>query len=144
MSFDTHYQIVPLDQQTGGPKVFTFGFTSAVAVRGPQKLINRWLKCLMTPKGSDPSNLEYGTGFGNLYGSNITSTQDLIDAVALFVEDCNAQMRAMDQRNFPPDDERLKSATLSRVLEVPGGFEVTVEIRNVAGERVVASLPRVA
>lgn len=143
-TYDIHFQLIPPDEQGGG-KLFTFGFVSAVGVRGPQKLINRWLKCLMTPKGTDPYDLNYGTGFPNLIGSNISAIQDAIDALALFVEDCNSQVFAMDRRAFPPDNERLLSATLAKTIALgEDGFAAYVNLRNVAGETLPVMLPTIA
>lgn len=139
--FDIHFQLVTPEQQTGG-KLFTFGFKSAVGVRGPQKLINRWLKCLLTPKGSDLSDKNYGTGFYGFMGSNITSHQDVVDALTLFIEDCNTQIRAMDRKRTAPEDERLLSATLIQATPAADdAYEVYVLIRNAAGQAVPVQLP---
>ncbi len=145
-TFDVHFQLIgdPLEQQGSG-KYFTFGFTTAVGVRGPQKLINRWIKCLLTPQGTDPYEPAYGTGFSNLLGSNITRDNDVQDAVAIFIEECNEQIRNMDRKNFPPDDERLKSASIFRIVERSrDGFDVYVHIRNMAGQVLTLQLPAVA
>lgn len=140
-TYDIHFQLVPAEEQTGG-RYFTFGFESAVGVRGPQKLINRWLKCLLTPKGSDPSDKAYGTGFYGLLGSNITTQQDVVDALTLFIEDCNTQMRAMDRQRLAADDERLQSATLTRVVQIDeSGYEAYVLIRNTANQSLTVQLP---
>jgi hypothetical protein len=143
-TYDIHFQLVPPGEQDGG-KLYTFGYVSAVGVKGPQKLINRWLKCFTTPKGSDPFDPESGTGFSNLIGSNISNDQDFVDAMALCIEDCNAQMLAMDRRNFPPDNERLLSATLAKTTALgDDGFAAYVNIRNVAGETYAVLLPTIA
>lgn len=139
-TYDIHYQILPADQQVS-ERVFGFGFVSAVGVRGPQKLINRWLKCLMTPQGSDPFSLTYGTGFPNLIGSNISSVNDLIDLVSIYVQSCSDQIRAFERQTFPPPDERLQSATILRVNDLGDGFEVWVGITNAAGLQTPVVLP---
>lgn len=142
-TYDIHFQLVPAEEQIGG-KLFTFGFKSAVGVRGPQKLINRWVKTLLTPKGGDPYDPNAGTGFMGLLGSNIASYQDVVDALTLFIEDCNEQVRASDRRNLVPDDERLQSATLGQVLENgDDGFVVYIHLRNAAGLVVAVPLPTI-
>jgi hypothetical protein len=139
--YDIHFQLVPTSEQAGG-KLFTFGFKAAVGVRGPQKLINRWIKTFLTPKGSDPFDLTNGTGFSGLFSSNRLSRQDMIDALTLFIEDCNDQIRAGDRRNLVPDDERLQSATLSNLEELgEDGYVVYINLRNVAGLTVAVPLP---
>jgi hypothetical protein len=139
--YDIHFQLISDSAQVSG-KLFSFGFKSAVGVRGPQKLINRWIKTLITPKGSDPFDRNVGTGFYGLLGSNITSRQDVIDAVSLFIEDCNNQIRASDRRNQSSDSERLQTATLASLIENDeDGFEIYVNIRNAAGITVTIPLP---
>lgn len=142
-TYDIHYQMVPeAEQLYSGGKVFTFGFTSAIGVKGPQKLVNRWLKCLMTPKGTDPLTKTYGTGYADLIGSNLSRYQDFVDAVTLHISDCNDQITAFDQAQFPPDDERLESASLTSVVpRGADGYDVYVTIKNVAGTLITAQVP---
>lgn len=142
-TFDIHFQIVPEAEQEATPgKLFTFGFTSAIGVKGPQKLINRWLKCLFTLKGTDLRDAAYGTGYPELIGSNINSLRDFTDAVSLFVSDCNNQITAFDQAQFPPDDERLDSANLTSIVPRGGdGYDVFVTIKNTAGTPVTIEIP---
>lgn len=139
--YDVHFQILPKEEQTS-ERVFGFGFVSAVGVRGPQKLINRWLKCLMTPQGSDPFDRAYGTRFPNLIGSNIQDVADALDATALAIAECNEQIRAFDKANFTHADERLQTATILRIVELgDDGFEIWVGITNAAGQQITVVLP---
>lgn len=139
--YDVHYQLLPVAEQSS-ERVFGFGFAAAVGVRGPQKLINRWLKCLMTPQGSDPFNPAYGTGFGALIGSNIQSIADVMDVVTLSVQECNRQVREFDKTNFPPADERLQSATILKIVPTGAdGFDVWIGITNAAGLQTPVLLP---
>lgn len=139
--YDVHFQIIPVADQTS-ERVFGFGFVSAVGVRGPQKLVNRWLKCFMTPQGSDPFSPRYGTSFPDLIGSNIQSTSDVIDVVALAIQDCNEQVRAFETTNNTPLDERLGTAAVLRILEDGGdGFQIWVGITNAAGLQTPVLLP---
>lgn len=139
--YDVHYQILPADQQQSA-RVFGFGFVSAVGVRGPQKLVNRWLKCFMTPQGTDSFDPSYGTGFANLIGSNIQSTADIIDVVTLAIQSCNEQIRAFETTNLTPTEERLGTATISQILEDGvDGFQVWINISNAAGLQMPVLLP---
>jgi len=142
-TYDIYFAILPeAEQLDAAGRVFSFGYQSAVGIKGPQKLVNRWLKCLFTSKGSDLSNNKYGTGFPNLLGSNISRYQDFTDAVALFISDCNGQITAMDQAQFPPDNERLESATLTNVVaRGADGYDVYVSLKNVAGDLLTMQLP---
>jgi hypothetical protein len=139
--YDVHVQILPAEQQVSS-RVFGFGYVSAVGIRGPQKLINRWLKCLMTPQGSDPFDPAYGTGFANFIGANIHNINDVLDAAVLFVQECTAQIRALDKVNFPPLDERLQTATIQKIVNLGvDGFEIWVAITNAAGVTTPVVLP---
>ena len=142
-TYDIYYEVIPAEEQVGASgKVVSFGYASALGVKGPRKLANRWLKCFMTLKGSDPLDKTYGTGFPDLFGSNISRRADFTDAMVLFVDDCNQQLISMDNEQFPPDNERLASATITSLTSLgPDGYEVYVTIKNVAGELVTIQVP---
>ena len=144
MAYDIHYQIVSIDQQRIAGRWFSFAFERALRVDGFQKLINRWLKHLFTPKGTDFFNRTLGTNFTNLIGANIASIRDATDAMTLFVDETNAQIRLQD-RNNPSlaDEEKLRSATLTDLVvnETGDGFDVFILIENVAGQELQFLLP---
>jgi len=132
--YDIHFQPVPAGE-TFGYKCFEFGFKAALKVKGPQALVNRWVKTLMTPLGSDPLYPENGTTFGNLIGANINSiSADTRDLVIIAIEEASEQVREQDLRGLFPDDERLQSAELMDFVELDAGFEVWVLIKNRAGD----------
>ena len=144
MAYDIYFSITDVDTQLNTGQLFTFGFTSAVGVQGPQKLVNRWVHCFLTPKGSDPLDLGYGTECAGLIGSNTPSVRDAVDALALYIDDCNEQITAIDRRIFPPDNERLQSAELVKVVLLePDGLQAYVEIKNIAGQKVTLPLPAI-
>lgn len=133
MKFDIYFQIASPELQDQG-KFFTFGTKSSQAVAGPVKLLNRWIKCLMTLRGTDASDPTYGTTFANLYTSNISTLTDLQDVVALLINDCNTQIFVQDKKNFPSPDEKLQSATIVNFAAVgKDGFSVTILLTNAAG-----------
>ena len=134
MKYDIHYQPVPADE-TYGFKCFEFGFAAALKVNGPQALVNRWVKTLMTPLGSDPLRTKYGTPFGNLVGNNIAGvTTDIRDLIVMSVEDANDQVKEQDLLGYFASNERLQSAELMDFVESADGIEVWVLIKNVAGD----------
>lgn len=141
MSYDIHFQVVPEEEQRAGGRMLSFGYTGTLGVRGPQKLINKWIKCLLTPRGSNPLNRSEGTDFANLIGANMSSVQDVRDLVVLAVGECNDQIFAIDRRTAPPADERLLSATLSSFQALPDGFEAHISLKNVEGTVAVFPLP---
>jgi hypothetical protein len=142
-TYDVHFQIVSKEEQVAANgKVYSFGYASAVGVKGPQKLANRWLKCFCTLKGSDLLSPEYGTEFPEIIGSNISRRQDFVDAMSLYIDDCNGQIQAFDLAQFPPDDERLASAVLTSVVpRGEDGYEVYITIKNIAGTLLTVQVP---
>lgn len=140
--YDIHFQPVP-SAEVFGFKTFEFGYRAALKVKGPQSLVNRWVKTLMTPKGSDPLYTSEGTAFGNLPGSNITNvSNDLSDAVNLAIQDANDQVHQQDIAGLFPDNERLLNAELLNFQPNSSGdgFNVWIRIRNVAGESITFRL----
>jgi len=134
--YDTYFQPVP-SSQVHGFKTFEYGYRASLKVSGAQALVNRWVKTLMTPRGSDPIYKEYGTGFSGLVGSNISDvTTDLVDVVNIAIEEANEQVREQDLVGFFPDNERLANATLLSIEYSEDGMDVWVNIQNVAGESV--------
>lgn len=128
-----------------GFKFFTTGFHRSVGVRGPYKLIVQWIKRFMTTKGTDPTDLEAGTDFPNLIGSNIVSMADVRDVVMLSIQDCNKQIEDIQRETQPDEDEQLLTAVLTK-FQAWGkdGFEAWVTISNVAGAEVTVQLPALA
>ena len=132
--YDIYIQPVP-SQNVESYKCYEFGFASALKVRGPQALVNRWAKTFMTPKGSDPLYPEQGTAFGNLPGSNITRVgDDLQDLVSIAIDEASRQVREQDVEGLYDLDEQLQSATLLRFEQLADGIEVWVLIKNMAEE----------
>ena len=136
--YDIHFDPI---SAPNGARVFSFKYVGAVAVTGPRKMMNRWMKCLFTPKGSDPMDLNYGTMYASLFQSNISSAEDVRDVVALAIQDCNEQMVAMDGANLPDLDERFGGADITAFTAVPDGFSVTVRLSNAALASAVIDVP---
>lgn len=132
--YDIHFQPVPASEMHGF-KCFEFGYQAALKVRGPQALVNRWVKTLMTPLGSDPLYPSSGTTFSGLIGGNIGSISISIqDLVAIAFQEASNQVREQDLEGYFAEDERLQSAELMDFDEAADGFVVWVLIKNVAGD----------
>lgn len=141
--FDIHVQTLPVSEQVETFKFMSFGFEATVGVKGFQQLINTWLKCFLTPKGTDPTDLNYGTPFSNLIASDIP-VQDARDVVVLSIDDCNEQLFAFQKTDATlTATERLASAQLTNFVEDRSapGFTATVELKNQAGQLLRFSLP---
>ena len=144
MSYDIYFAPCDPDIQRDTGALFGFKFQGAVGVQGLRKLICRFWKLLLTSKGSDPLDLTFGTSTPDLIGSNVGSAEDAATLLALAIDDASDQLRTLDQQNFPPDDERLQAATLTRIdILDPDGFRAYVTISNVAGSSITAALPLV-
>jgi hypothetical protein len=142
MPYDINIQIVPAADYTG-QGFYSFGQTRSLAVRGINKLVNMFAKCLLTPVGTDPLNLAYGTNLTSLIGSNVvlTDAQELlgiaIDAVVSYIQGVQSGNSAV------PDDERLSSATVTNYILITDGpgFAAQVLITNVSGQQMQVVLP---
>ncbi len=142
--YDIHFQPVPAGS-VFGLKCFEFGFKSALKVKGPQSLVNRWVKTLMTPLGSDPMAPSEGTSFSNLLGANVGGISvNLEDLVAIAFDEASTQVREQDLSGFFPDNETLQSAELMQFQEAADGFVVWVLIKNVAGDALQVPLTTLA
>lgn len=141
--FDIHVQLLPEADQKDTFKFMSFGYTSTLGIKGFQYLINTWLRILLTPKGSDPRDLKAGTQFTNLIGSGV-SMADSRDVAVLAIDQCNEQLLTFQQEDTTlTATERLASAQIIDFIEKPDapGFDIYVEIKNEANERLVLNLP---
>ncbi len=145
--FDIHFQLIAPELQknhkTG--KFFTFGFRKPVGIQGPQKLFNRWVKLFFTSQGSNPLNLDQGVNFTSLIGSNINEVSDLESLMNIYIERCNDQLVALDNKdifNQLTADEKLADATMTNFTFIPpDGFDATIDIRSISGKRLTVLLP---
>lgn len=133
-NYDIHFQ--PLKKEAVvSTRCFGFGFAAPLKVEGIQSLVNRWVKTLFTPLGSDLLYPEMGTNFSSLINSNIsTVSKSVKDVVIMAVLDTNEQVAEQDLAGFYPESECLQSAEVFDYIEADDGFEVWVQITNIAGD----------
>lgn len=134
-----HFQLIDPDQQGLARSNFSLNLARPIAVRGPQKLINRWLQCFFTTRGSDPVNRKFGTVFSSLIGGNVTgNADDLRASIEIAVQDCNEQIRAIDARSpWLEPGERLNNASVILYNPISADkVEFWVEIQSMNGQRV--------
>ena len=141
--YDMHVETLPVSEQLQSAYFTTFGETP-IGIKGAQMLINLWIKHLLTPRGSDYTDLSYGSVFPSLIGSTV-SVADAKDVLILAISQTNDyifEMQALDATLTA--SERLESATLITYIEDPSGpgFEAYVELKNQAGEIAVVPVPR--
>lgn len=142
MSLDIHIQLRDPSQQTVRG-LFTFGPSGPIAIEGMQKLVNRWLKVFLTPRGSHPWRRSEGTEFYQLIGGNVESLRGSEALVIEAIDDANEQVVSQDRAEpTRPATERLQSAALLRFVEVPpAGIEFWVEFHALSGDVARIVLP---
>lgn len=142
MAFDINIQIVPATNYTG-MGFYSFGQTRSLGVRGIQKLVNMVAKYLLTPVGTAPTDLNYGTNLTSLIGSNVVLA-DAREILDIAVDAAVVAIQGFQSgRSAVPDDERLASVSVTDYIEVPSGpgFAAQILIRNVAGQQLQLVLP---
>lgn len=139
MSYDIHIQLNPNNTNL---QLYSFGFKRTVGVKGIQKLVNIFAKYLLTPVGSDPLDLQYGTDLVALAGSN-TDPVDAQDILTLAVNKTVNYIHGIQQTADIPSTERLYSGTVTKYLVFTdiSGFAAQILIRNVSNQGLNLILP---
>jgi len=142
--FDLHTEALPFDQALAhNGKCFSFGdYAKSIAVRGVYKMVDRFIRCMLTPVGTHPSDVDYGTTLAGSFTGNIDSTT----LFALTSESVNAvvtKMRAYDSEYGLPDDERLGTVQIDDIVvdSTGPGAIIYLTVINVEGTRVSIALP---
>lgn len=141
-AYDVNIQIVPATKYTG-MAFYSFGQKRSLGVRGIQKLVNTFAKYLLTPVGTDYTDLTYGTNLVTLIGSNVV-LDDAREILDMAVDATMAAIQAWQAgQSSVPDDERLASAAVTNYIEIPDapGFSAQVLITNVANQQLQIVLP---
>lgn len=142
MPYDVNIQIVPAARYTG-LEFYSFGQTRSLGVRGINKLVNIFAKFLLTPVGTDPLDLTYGTNLTALIGTNV-ALDDAQEVLGIAVDTTSAAIQSFQAGNAAvPDDERLASASVTNYISIPDGpgFAAQILITNVAGSQMQIVLP---
>lgn len=137
-TFDIHLELLSATEQTTTMKFLGFN-TPSLGVKGMHMLFDIWTRFFLTPRGSDAADLNFGTPFVNLIGSNV-SPIDARDVVLLAISQTNEaiiKFQKNDQTLTP--SEKLSSGQLINFIEKPSdpGFECWIEIMNQAREKLV-------
>jgi hypothetical protein len=141
-AYDVNIQIVPASAYTG-MAFYSFGQKRSLGVRGIQKLVNIFAKFLLTPVGSDYTDLTYGTNLTTLIGSNVV-LDDAREILDMAVDTTVAAIQASQAgQSTVPDDERLAAAAVTNYIEIPEapGFSAQILITNVANQQLQIVLP---
>lgn len=145
MKYDTYFEFTPVEvQQTRGGSVVQLGFSKSVGISGFQKTINKWIKALLTERGTDVLDREYGTDFVRLIGSNVTSQSDIQTIIEDSVNKATDDVKR-HQRQYPPenDNEAFSDAVIQSIVFSSDStrIDVAVLIENVAGTTLRTLIP---
>lgn len=135
--FDIHIESLPLDQLQDA-RCLVFGpYDRVLGVRGIQKMVNRFMLCMLTPLGSHPSDPNYGTILADSFLGNVDPST-VFALAAQSVAGAMEKIQEYDSAGGAPDDERLLSADIENITTDEAGFGIvlTVRLTNVAGTTV--------
>ena len=144
MSYDMHIEGIG-EEAVRNAQFMTFGnYTKHVAVRGVHKLIVRFLKCFMTPKGTDLSDPEYGTTLMASFLGNV-DPRTLRSLASRAVGEAEDVLRAYDSEYDRDDDERLFAVEIQDVQidEPNAGVVLYLRIQNVTGTVALVTIPMI-
>lgn len=135
--YSLHFQLIDPSDQALARSNFAFNPKNSIAVKGPQKLINRWLQGFFTPRGTDPLYPSRGTAFASMIGGNVIF-EELRATVDVSVLEINEQLREIDGRSpWLDPSEKLGNASISYYNQPrEDALELWVQIQTLSGERV--------
>lgn len=134
MKYDIYIESLAADK-VQGPQCLTFGhYRRVIGVAGVQKMVNRFVKCLLTPLGSDASDPEYGTQLAASFLANV-NPRDIFSLAAQSVAKAEQKILEYDSVEGLPDNERLASAEIENIYVDDSGPGVVIVVRlsNVSG-----------
>jgi hypothetical protein len=139
--YDVHIQLAPAAAVLGGG-FYGFGGVRSIGIRGVQKLVNMFAKYLLTPVGSDPTDLDYGTDLPNLMGSNV-DVYDAKEVLELSVAKTVKAIQSYQASAEIPDEERLSTATVTDYIVIPEtpGISAQIYIENTMNQGIKIILP---
>lgn len=140
--FDVHIESLPADQVVNG-RCLTFGpYPRVLGVRGIYKMVERFMRCMLTPIGTHPSDRDYGTPLAAAFGGN-TDPTTLFALASQSVALASEKIQEYDSEYALPDDERLQLAQIERIDtdDTGPGVTVYVSLQNAAGSSITVPLP---
>lgn len=139
--YDLHIQLDPSAVIYGGG-FYGFGATRSIGISGVQKLVNLFAKYLLTPVGTDPTDLSYGTALPSLIGSNI-DVYDTREILLLAVDKTTQSIKRYQRAAEISDAERLASASVTDYIVIPEapGFSAQIYIVNALNKGATVLLP---
>ena len=119
---------------------FELSFGSQIhAVTGIQKLINRFLLYFLTARGSELSNIQFGTFLGSYIGGNLVPL--LKSKIRLDLARTAIVIKA-DQVGVP-DEEALEDIKVIALIFSPGTIDLTLRFESKANEILEVQVPTI-
>ena len=119
------------ENEVTGKSLFTFGNRSKKTT-GLVKAVNRFIKILLTEKGSDPFNREEGTDLMSyLPHMGALSEEELGEFITRQIDSALEQVKAIQGKYSYEQDENLISAELTDVIK-PSADSVKIYIRIIS------------
>lgn len=142
MSYDLHIEGLP-EAEVKGSRFLSFGdYPRVQGVQGIQKLVDHFLKCLCTPKGTHLSDKNYGTTLLSMFLNNV-DVRTMRQTTVLAVQDAETQIRQFNVDNSAPDSERLAGVTIENLSidSTSVDIELSLLLKNIAGTVVRVLVP---
>ncbi len=144
MSYDIHIEGIAEAGVTNA-QFLTFGnYQKVVAVRGIHKLVSRFIKCFMTPLGTDISDPDYGTSLLAAFMGNV-DPRTLRSLASRAVTEAVDSIQQYDAEYDRDDDEVLSDVEVQDVLIDDSNTAVVIylKIENAAGTVATVTVPMV-
>jgi len=135
--YDVYIEGVPSDE-VRNVQFITFGEKS-IAVKGVYKLLSRVMKCFMTPKGTDLSDVDYGTDIIAHVGGNV-DPKTLRILAGRAITDVESKIREYDAEYILDDDERLGSLELLDIVVEPDSVKFSVAVTSAQGNKAYSNI----
>jgi hypothetical protein len=142
--FDLHFESLPVSEVQGS-RCLTFGnYKKSLGVRGIQKMVNRFTKCMLTPIGSDLSDPDYGTPLASAFLGNVDA-RTVHSLAVRSVTAAESKVREYDTEYEVPDTERLAQVRINGIYIDESGLGVLLDLtlKNAAGTAVQAMLTQI-
>ena len=142
MSFDMYLEGIGEPDVTNGEFLTFGGYQKHVSVRGIQKLIVRFLKCFMTPLGTDITDLDYGTTLLVSFTGNNDPTS-LRSLASRAVTEAVENLQRYDAEYDRDDDERIFDVEINDLIvdEVGSSVVLYLTLQNAEGTTALISVP---
>ncbi|MDY6957830.1 MAG: hypothetical protein SVK08_01600 [Halobacteriota archaeon] len=127
----------------GSDGVATFGFQKkSTAIEGVEKLLQVFVKNLLTRMGSDFFSPENGGNIPRYLEYNVNDQQEIRSNLMIDIDRLVSRMRATQAKQELPDTERIKSATLTDIdIRSGGEIYISIMLAALSGDYQIATLP---